>query len=94
MRTTVVNIKHETYGVFIGRPSIFGNPYIIERDGTRKEVVELYRQYFLLKVARDEQFKKRILALKGKKLGCYCKPLPCHGDVIVEYLEGKSAEGV
>ena len=26
--------------------------------------------------------------LRGKVLGCYCKPLACHGDVIVELLEG------
>lgn len=94
MRTTVVNIKRETYDVFIGRPSIFGNPYIIDRDGTREEVIELYRKYFLVRVARDEQFRGRVLILKGKRLGCYCEPLPCHGDVIVEYLEGGNAEGV
>lgn len=94
MRTTVVNIKYSTFSVFIGRPSIFGNPYILERDGTRAEVIELYKEYFLLKIARDKSFKRLVLALKGQKLGCYCKPLPCHGDVIVEYLEGKDAEGV
>jgi len=88
MKTTVVNVKRESCDVLIGRPSIFGNPYIVERDGTRAEVIKLYREYFLIKVAQDDQFRKKVAALKGKKLGCYCKPLPCHGDVIVEYLEG------
>ena len=24
--------------------------------------------------------------LKNKLLGCWCKPLPCHGDVLVELV--------
>jgi hypothetical protein len=35
----------------------------------------------------DPEYKQRILDLKGKYLGCFCKPLACHGDVIVEWLE-------
>ena len=27
-----------------------------------------------------------MLSLRGKKLGCWCKPDPCHGDVIIDYL--------
>lgn len=90
MKTSVVNIKYGTYDVYIGRPSAFGNPYVVARDGTGEEVVDLYRQYFHMRIGRDEQFRKRVAALKGKVLGCYCKPLPCHGDVIVEYLEGNN----
>ncbi len=30
--------------------------------------------------------KEDVLALKGKTLGCHCKPAACHGDVIAEYL--------
>ena len=25
--------------------------------------------------------------LQGKTLGCFCKPDPCHGDIIKEYLD-------
>ena len=32
-------------------------------------------------------FRQRIHALKGKRLGCFCKPYPCHGDIIKEYLD-------
>lgn len=73
--------------MFIGRPSLFGNPFRIDVDGTRDEVVEKYRQYFIGRIIEDPQFEARVMALKGKVLGCYCKPLACHGDVIVEYLE-------
>jgi hypothetical protein len=27
--------------------------------------------------------------LKDKRLGCYCKPLACHGDVYVELLNAR-----
>ena len=35
----------------------------------------------------DPEFGQRIHALKGKRLGCFCKPYPCHGDIIKEYLD-------
>ena len=25
--------------------------------------------------------------MQGKTLGCFCKPNPCHGDIIKEYLD-------
>jgi hypothetical protein len=39
----------------------------------------------------DRQFFTRVLDLYGKRLGCFCKPKPCHGDVIVEWLENNTA---
>jgi Domain of unknown function (DUF4326) len=35
---------------------------------------------------KDPEFKRRILALKGKRLGCFCQPEACHGDVIADWL--------
>jgi hypothetical protein len=35
----------------------------------------------------DPEFRESILALRGRRLVCFCKPLPCHGDIIVEYIE-------
>jgi len=86
--TTVVNIrKTKEYDVYIGRPSPFGNPFIIGKDGTRDEVVAKYRPYFYRRMARDMLFRAAVHSLAGKVLGCYCKPKPCHGDVIAEYLD-------
>ena len=83
-KTVVVNCRHDDYDVFIGRPSIWGNPFREGRHGTREEVIEMYRQYlvehpYLLELARKQ--------LKGMILGCYCKPKQCHGDVLVELLQ-------
>jgi hypothetical protein len=69
------------YDVYIGRPSKWGNPFMIGLDGTREEVIKQYNdwimtQYDLVKAAKIE--------LKGKILGCWCSPLACHGDILVE----------
>ena len=85
MPTTIVNIRQEQCDVYIGRPSKWGNPFVIGRDGNREEVLLKYNDYILshpelISLARTE--------LKGKKLGCYCKPLDCHGDILAEIAEG------
>jgi len=91
-RTKVVNKKHATgFEVYIGRPSVFGNPFVIGKDGTREEVIHKYRQLLHHKLKTDAKFKAQVDALKGKTLGCFCAPAPCHGDAIVEYLEHTSA---
>lgn len=85
-KTVVVNKNYKDFDVYIGRGSKFGNPYYIGKDGDRNQVIDLYRDWFLM-MLKDPIFKRDVLALKGKRLGCFCKPLACHGDVIVEYLE-------
>lgn len=83
--TTVVNVdKGEKYDVYIGRGSKWGNPYAIGFDGDRDEVIHKFKYDFergFLNFSKEE-----VLELKGKTLGCHCKPAACHGDVIVEYL--------
>ena len=88
MATRVVNLREEHYDVYIGRPGRgkskeegkWGNPFEIGRDGTREEVIAKYREYILNKPELLEQIP---LELKGKTLGCFCKPKACHGDVLV-----------
>ncbi len=93
MKTTVVNIRRQEYDVYIGRAQgngrdgYFGNPFAVIRDGGREKAIAAYREYFLNRLKVDSEFAKRVQELKGKRLGCFCKPDGCHGDVIVEYLE-------
>lgn len=77
----VVNCRKEKYDVYIGRPSIWGNPFKIGRDGTREQVIEKYRNYLL----GNSNLLGKIGNLRGKILGCYCKPKACHGDVLSEF---------
>jgi hypothetical protein len=85
-KTIVVNKYKEKFDIYIGRGSAFGNPFVIGQDGTREEVIEKYRDWFYKRI-KNERFLKLVLKLKGKRLGCFCKPLSCHGDIIVEFLE-------
>lgn len=86
--TVVVNIRKEKCDCYIGRGSPFGNMYIIGKHGNRDQVIAKYRAWFLDKVSNDQAFRSKVMALKGKRLGCFCKPLPCHGDVLVQLIEG------
>lgn len=89
MKTEVVNCRLKAYDIYIGRPSKWGNPFVVGKHGDRTQVIEEYRRYFDQKVSSGAFSKADLEALRGKKLGCYCAPKPCHGDVIVEYLESK-----
>ncbi len=89
MVTRIVNLKKEPYDVRIGRGSRLGNKYKIGRDGTRLEVIAEYRVDFEWKLENELGFKEYVESLQGLTLGCYCKPLACHGDVIKEYLDGE-----
>jgi hypothetical protein len=85
MKTEVVNIKNQKCDIYCGRPSFFGNPFQIGRDGTRDQVIEKYREWFIKRLT-NHVFRDRVSTLKGKRLGCWCKPFTCHCDVIAEYL--------
>ncbi|MFW6129562.1 MAG: DUF4326 domain-containing protein [Atribacterota bacterium] len=76
----VVNCKKESYDVYIGRPSKWGNPFTY---GKRKDIINKYRQWFLT----QENLINDLPELKNKVLGCWCKPKNCHGDVLVEMFE-------
>jgi hypothetical protein len=84
MQTTkVVHKNKEPYDILIDRSTIFGNPYEIGVDGTRSEVIAKFKKYFDSNVELQIESEK----LRGKALGCWCKPKACHGDVIVDFLE-------
>jgi hypothetical protein len=75
----VVHCKKQLFNVYIGRPSKWGNPFTIGRDGDREQVIKKYEHWVLSQPILIQQIKKE---LKGKILGCWCKPKPCHGDIL------------
>jgi hypothetical protein len=75
----VVHCKRERHHVYIGRPSKWGNPFVVGRDGTRGECIELYELW----VRENEALMAALGELHGKVLGCWCAPRTCHGDVLV-----------
>ncbi len=80
---SVVHCKKESYDIYIGRPSKWGNPFQIGKDGTRDEVIEKFRNWIIT----QPNLLKDLSEIKGKTLGCWCKPKSCHGDVLVELIE-------
>ena len=88
----VINKRHLKGGKmpegarYIGRPSRWGNPYKLGRDGNRNEVMDKYAEW-LAERLRDETFRKELVKLsKATALVCWCKPERCHGDQLVEAM--------
>lgn len=66
--------------VNIGRPSKWGNPFVIGRDGSRAEVIAKYRAWIVAQPALMNALDE----LRGRDLVCWCAPLACHGDVLID----------
>lgn len=79
--TKVLNIKDCDKGVFIGRPSKWGNPFVIGKDGSRLEVLRKYKAWINSQLELVAEAKKE---LRGKDLVCFCAPKPCHGDILLQ----------
>jgi Domain of unknown function (DUF4326) len=87
MATQVVNFRAEPCDVFIGRPSIWGNPFRIGPGFGRRAAIRAYEAW----IAEQKDLLARLPELKDKRLGCYCAPLPCHGDVLARLADGGAA---
>lgn len=80
----VVHCKKRKYDVYIGRPGKWGNPFVIGKDGTREEVVDKYAAW----IKTQPALLAAIPSLKGKRLGCWCAPALCHGNVLSTLANG------
>jgi hypothetical protein len=87
--TRVVNKYKENYDIYIGRGSIWGNPFshldntlALFKVASREEAVSKYEEYLLSK----PELMAKLSELKEKTLGCFCKPKSCHGDILVKYI--------
>lgn len=81
-KTIVVHLSVADFDVYIGRPSKWGNPFEIGKDGTRAQVIQKYEDY----LTSNAELVAQLHELKGKRLGCWCKPKPCHGDILVKLI--------
>ncbi|MCH7650679.1 MAG: DUF4326 domain-containing protein [Nitrospinae bacterium] len=74
--------------VVIDHTSKWGNPFMIGGDGDRDGVIEKYRSYINHPI--NALLKSEIIhELKGQVLGCWCKPLDCHGDILAAIANGE-----
>jgi hypothetical protein len=81
---SVVHCKKHRYDIYIGRPSKWGNPFVIGKDGSREDVIKKYEEWI-----RNERpdLIAALPELKGKVLGCWCSPEKCHGDVLLALIQ-------
>ena len=89
--TRAVHCQKEDYDIYIGRPSEWGNPYTHIKDRhtiaqflvkTREEAISKYREWIL----QQPDLLSKLNELEGKRLGCWCKPKSCHGDILIELI--------
>jgi hypothetical protein len=83
VKTTVVNLRAEAYDIRIDRITCWGNPFKIGKDGDRATVIAKYEEWILTRL----DLLADLPALRGKRLGCHCKPLACHGDVLARLAD-------
>jgi hypothetical protein len=76
--------KNLQYDIFIGRPSVYSNPFVKGTDGTRSEVIAKFKEYF-----NNHPDKNKLLDdLSGKTIACWCGlNESCHGDILIDLFE-------
>ena len=102
-RIEIVNVRglevNASSVVYIGRAfagwkgSVLGNPFQIGKDGSREEVIQMYRRWLWFRMQEQGQVQKEILRLaamyaRGEsiKLGCWCFPQACHGEIVARAI--------
>lgn len=96
--TFIVNSKKVKCEVYIGRPSKWGNPFThnkgeslaLYKTKTRKEAVDNYKLW--ITEGEGKHLLEDLHELRGKILGCWCKPKLCHGDILIELINEKFEE--
>lgn len=97
--TRIVNILNDDYDIYIGRgidpktkqPSKWGNPFshkttpLAQKVASRKDSLIQYRNW--ITTGEGKALLNDLHELKGKTLGCFCKPKSCHGDILIELIK-------
>ena len=96
-KTVAVNLRREKYDVYIGRPGKgqagpWGNPFRLSHESQRAAVLERYRSWLNQQIAAGRVQKTNLAQLHGKRLGCFCKPKLCHGDILAQAADAAHAE--
>jgi hypothetical protein len=87
MSARVVHCQREPYDVYIGRAmprfglaaSRWTNPFRAGHDGNRREAIAKYERW----LSGEPELMTALPDLRGKTLGCWCAPQPCHGDALM-----------
>lgn len=67
--------------VYCGRPSKWGNPFVIGKDGSRDDVCEKFEDWFI----QQRHLLRALPEIRGKNLICFCAPQRCHCHTLIKY---------
>lgn len=92
------NILYRKQGIYIGRPSILGNPFKIKYGVSRVDVIARYRTHLWREIQRRDRVWKELCRLREIAIRdgqlillCYCKQpdreIGCHGDIVKAAIE-------
>jgi len=98
--TRVAHCKRSSFDIFVGRPSLWGNPFSHKpsaiakcKVGSREEAVQAYDDWLAgikYQEVNPDQRKwilEHIYQLKGSVLGCFCFPNKCHGNILARLAD-------
>jgi len=90
MTTQIVNIRSDQYDTLIDRTTKWGNPFLLQHDSpaTRAACIRKYEEH----IRNSPELLADLKELVGKRLGCWCKPKPCHGDVLLKLIKERELE--
>jgi len=90
MSTSVVHRKRDRYDVLVDRSTKWGNPFshkpgtrALYRVATREEAIAKHEEW----VQQQPELMAALHELRGKTLGCWCKPKSCHGDTLARLAD-------
>jgi hypothetical protein len=90
LKVAILHCQRDAYDVYIGRgrcprtgePGEWVNPFRIGVDGDREEVARRYRVWLWREIQAGRIELGALASLHGKRLGCWCAPRRCHGEVL------------
>lgn len=86
---TVLNAKvvgkNRNGAIYIGRPSEWGNPFVVGKHGDRDQVLDDYVEHLHANPEFVDRVRRR---LAGCDLICWCAPDACHGHILRDLAMG------
>lgn len=75
----VHHLSEGVHEVVVDRSSIWGNPFRPGPMESRTDCIARYERWLL---SQPHLVARARAELRGKRLGCHCRPRACHADVL------------
>lgn len=87
--------------IYIGRPSKYGSPFSSKEKNiadfqveNKSEAMEKCEEYFSQNPKIIDELIQELNYKNLFKLGCFCAPKPCHGDILIELIEKRKYKSI